>query len=287
MIRIVIILNKYKYKASTNKRARISSLFIDEENKEHVNVFPKDSVQKRSNTFTHLDEINKHEQNTEEYVTFIDKEKMEEEQMMNYYKHLRKEISMKLKEIDLACDYKEKKKNVLLKHKKSTKGRNSYGNISLTKKPPTNSNIFLHASGTIANTTNNTLSNHNIFKKSSQYVSMYPYIKKVSSFHEMKVPVAEPSFPFSEENNKEHVTVNKYKKSKGNKLGIVKIYDKYNKINHNNIKSNHFLTQQIFTPNKTMSNNDNSTKKYDSPISMYKFREITPDKWLSPNGFIV
>ena len=74
---------------------------------------------------------------------------------MNCYNHLRKEISMKLKEIDLACDYKEKKKNVLLKHKKSTKGRNSYGNISLTKKPPTNSNIFLHASGTIANTTNN------------------------------------------------------------------------------------------------------------------------------------
>ena len=172
-----------------------------------------------------------------------------------------------------------KKRDVLLKHKKSRKGRNSYGNISLTNKPPTNSKIFLNSSGTTDNTTNNTLSSHNIFKK----VHNMSQCILVSSFHEMKVPVAEPSFPFSEKHNKEHLMVNKYKKLKGNKFGIVKIYDKYNKINNNNIK-NHYLTQQIFTPDKTMSNNDNSTKKYVSPLSMYKFREITPDK---SNGFIV
>ena len=240
----------YKAKAnSKEQRARIRSVFIDDDDdndNEHITLSPMNSVKKRSNTFTQneetkihnkKDEMNKHEQIHEEYVTFIDKEKMEEEHMLNYYKHLRKEISMKLKEINIANDYKDKKKNVLLKLKKTHKGRNSYSNISLNKKPSNNSNMFLHSNHTTTtnnNNINNTLSNYNIFKKSSQYISMYPYIKKVSSLHEMKVPIAEPSFPFTEENNKEHEMRKKHKKTKlnynNNNNGIIKIYDKYNKI---------------------------------------------------------
>ena len=69
------------------------------------------------------EEMNKHEQNAEDYMTFIDKEKMDEDQMLNYYKKMRRDICQKLEEISQASEYRLNKIDVKQKlpEKKKTK----------------------------------------------------------------------------------------------------------------------------------------------------------------------
>ena len=69
------------------------------------------------------EEMNKHEQNAEDYLTFIDKEKMDEDQMLNYYKKMRRDICQKLEEISQASEYRLNKIDVKQKlpEKKKTK----------------------------------------------------------------------------------------------------------------------------------------------------------------------
>ena len=111
-----------------NEQTRISQLFkIGAQS----NTLPQVSLEVRgSKDFLNSqklaqarEEMNKHEQNAEDYLTFIDKEKMDEDQMLNYYKKMRRDICQKLEEISQASEYRLNKIDVKQKlpEKKKTK----------------------------------------------------------------------------------------------------------------------------------------------------------------------
>ena len=127
-----------------NENTRISQLFKISQNYNNVQ---KHSLIERNNTDNLLnnkqlvkvrDEMNKHEQNAEDYMIFIDKEKMEEEQMINYYKKMRKDICQKLDEINQASEYRinkidklkllseQRKKNNKVRYLSNKTGSNFY-----------------------------------------------------------------------------------------------------------------------------------------------------------------
>ena len=300
-----------------NENARISTLFKeDEQELDTITLSPSTKTHKKqlssmsvklnkngslmSSKLVKLkNEMNKHDQNAEDYIAFIDKEKMEEEQMISYYKHLRREICSKLNEINVAPDYKNKnKKRFIIHHKKKTRrliGRNSLSNVGLNKISSHKSNLFLNNTDALSSISDN---KHLYTSSGTQYVSLYPYIKQGSSSNEARVPIiTEPSFPVTDEprsnlephfyeaksERKESDTkilkLNKNKRNFSNKL--IKNLDK-----NNNTDSNWRLRKQ-FLPNRTMSTLDGSVKKYENPLSTYKYRDVTPNKWLSPNGFVV
>lgn len=100
-----------------NEQTRISQLFkIGAQS----NTLPQVSLEVRgSKDFLNSqklaqarEEMNKHEQNAEDYMTFIDKEKMDEDQMLNYYKKMRRDICQKLEEISQASEYRMNKIDV-------------------------------------------------------------------------------------------------------------------------------------------------------------------------------
>lgn len=119
-----------------NENTRISQLFKISQNYNNVqkhslierNII--DNLLNNKQLVKVRDEMNKHEQNAEDYMIFIDKEKMEEEQMINYYKKMRKDICQKLDEINQASEYRINKIDKLKllseqrkKRKKNNKGR--------------------------------------------------------------------------------------------------------------------------------------------------------------------
>lgn len=269
-----------------NENTRISSLFkLDKEymttSSSRASNPIRASNSKRRNTIDNLnrtgkleshklhkakEHINQHEQYTDEYLSFINKEKMGEEQMIDYYKRLRREICKRLEEINTSSYFKEKKTLSFMSK----------------KKPKYNNNVIKLFSR--KNEMKNNKSDNSLLIPSynNKYVSMYPYMKKHSSVKEIRIPISTDNsigvtdgkcMTMGSEYNgkkKEVIRLNLFRKTGCNYNKLWKQYDS----NYN-------------TNNTTNEGNSSSKEKYENIYLTHKFREVFPSKWLNKNGFVV
>ena len=300
-----------------NENARISSLFKVDDNHEMptVNIMSSRENQnnkKRRNTLEHInktgklessrlnkvrDKMDKRDQYAEDYFAFINKENMEEDQMIGYYKRLRREICNKLEEINSSTNGTKERKRVpvLYRNNKRQNKGSSYTNICLSKHNSINSKLA-HTKDEIMN---NYSDNNLVTSSGSQYISMYPYVKKQTGFQTVKVPLYnEPSFPMTTEETRSelepHFYEPKHKESQSGSSRLNTTDKERNKCNKLYLKSDKdsktdikWMNKTEYKSNMTLPFFEDSKKKYENTFTVHKFRDVNPKKWLSPNGFVV
>ena len=285
-----------------NENTRISEIFKVEDkkvNKLNYNNFNSKDI---SNKFIEnaKKEIEKNEQNTENYMQFVDKGKMDENQMINYFKKVRKNIDEKLEEIKITSEYR-RYKNYTKYNEENKKNKNKIiKNLKLNK---TNLNFF--------RTKNNNKSKLNIKSHTSRnktnkndLISIFPEQtiipenkKHYGTYRELS-PKLKPETTFPDltyENNNN-------KKQKLNKTNLIqKINNKkyeYRYITLEEYERKEFLESKkkwvskedfhrFFGLHTTSLKPIPNAMESGQPISKYKYREIKPEKWMTSNGFIV
>ncbi len=288
-----------------NENTRISEIFKIEDKKDNNLINNNFNGKEISKKFIEnaKKEIEKNEQNTDNYMQFVDKGKMEENQMINYFKKLRKNINEKLEEIKITSEYRKfryySKDNEENKNNKKNKDR-VIKKLNLNK---TNINFF--------RTKNNNLSKINLKSHTSR--NKNNKIKLISIFREQSIsneekkhygtykelsPKLKPETTFPDLTNEN----NNNKTQKLNKTNSIQ------KIK--NLKSEYrYLTLEEYQRKEFLESKKKWVSKEDfhrffglhttslkpipnamesgQPISNYKYREIYPEKWLTSNGFVV
>ena len=263
-----------------NENARISEIFKPQYDKE-IKLNPQEIKKKLEKK-----EIKKEQgENGMDYLTFIRREKMDENQLIAYYKKTRRNVCLKLKEIDDFANLK------YIMSKKSKTKKNKGSNVKTKFIKTTNSfyknrnNLNFEKIPLISKDKNE---NNNLTKMENEYNSLtnnvHPRPIKTAYVTKNRLFSKTIEDNFSEERQKKReLTANKWKK--------------YENLTPEQIQRKEFLESK----KKWVSKEDfhrhfglRSTSIqpivnvmiYGEPVSSHKFREINPLKWITPNGFI-
>ena len=294
-----------------NENTRISQIFKDIHQKD---TFKKNMTNEEI-TQQFIKKGKKMEKSfqNEDYLNFINKEKMDEEHMINYFSTLRREITKKLDEINVASEYrlnklydkekkKQKKKNITMTnffnpHQKNKNNEKKVISSYKFDKKNNQSDSF---------TKENKEDNNNNSKETIKYdFTLEPQHHGLYNQLDSKF-LPETTFPqlLSKDNKKEKRKKSKktylYKRllneNKDNKIVSMARDSLY--IDLEQVKRKEFIESK----KKWLSKEDfhrvfglhtTSTKPIPNvigagmPLSYYKYRDIHPDKWLTSNGFIV
>ncbi len=295
----ILILNK-KSIIKKNENTRISQIFKLDLIKSNIE---NDSIEKkkenRKKFFENAKkELEKNYQNNEDFMRFGNKEKMEEDEMINYYKKIRKDINEKLKEIKIASEFKlNKYQNI-----KNEQNQNNKKKIKLNifRNSTNNNNI---KSITSRNKNNNDNLNNGLSSNPSfPHQSYFKHSQKIYGTYSLIDPKLKPetTFPELSIENK----INNKEKKKFNKNLLIE------NINNSNINNEYrYITLEeserkdfLESKKKWISKEDfhrffglhttalkpiPNAMENGTPISKYKYREEFPDKWLTSNGFVV
>ena len=239
-----------------NENARISEIFKDENPKHKFRVSLTDDEIKQQ--FIKKGKKMEKIQANDDYLNFISRDKMEEDYMINYYKRLRKDISDKLKEINLASEFRSNKIKKIKDKKEKEKNKDKINFFNRTLK--TLNNLSENSKKMVCDYSNKEEENKKNNSESIKFdFSIEPQHHGVYNKLDKKY-LPETTFPILNiEKNKNRKKTHKSNYLYKKKLNEVKILD--------NIKPN-------------IIDNENS-------LSSYKFRESHPDKWLTSTGFIV
>ena len=288
-----------------NENTRISEIFKIEDKKDNNLINNNFNGKEISKKFIEnaKKEIEKNEQNTDNYMQFVDKGKMEENQMINYFKKLRKNINEKLEEIKITSEYRKfryySKDNEENKNNKKNKDR-VIKKLNLNK---TNINFF--------RTKNNNLSKINLKSHTSRnknnknnLISIFPEQsisneekKHYGTYKELspklKPETTFPDLTYENNNNKTQ------KLNKTNSMQKIKnLKSEYRYLTLEEYQRKEFLESKkkwvskedfhrFFGLHTTSLKPIPNAMESGQPISNYKYREIYPEKWLTSNGFVV
>ena len=298
---------------SRNENTRISQIFKDVHQKD---TFRK-SMTNEEITQQFIKKGKKMEkimQNNEDYLNFINKEKMDEDHMINYFSSLRREVTKKLDELNIASEYrlnrlyaKEKKtikKNITLTHffkpnkKNNIHDKKVISSYKFDKKNNNQSDTFTKENKDDKNDNSNETIKYD-FTIEPQHHGLY---NQLDSKY-----LPETTFPqlLTKEDKKE----NKKKSTKKTYLYKRLLNENKDKkivsmardslyIDLEQVKRKEFIESKkkwlskedfhrVFGLHTTSIKPIPNVIGAGMPLSYYKYRDIHPDKWLTSSGFIV
>ena len=217
-----------------------------------------------------------------DYLTFIRREKMDENQLMAYYKKTRRNVCLKLKEIDNFSNLK-----YIINKKGKTKNDKSKKH-KLKLKLQTSDSFYKKRNNLMQNIEqDNFVETNNVKDMEAEYNTL------TKGLHSRPIKTAQTSKTriFSKIDNFQEESEPEKEKDIANK------WKKYENLSPEQIQRKEFLESK----KKWISKEDfhrhfgarsTSTKPianimiYGTPVSSHKFRDINPLKWITPNGFI-
>ena len=236
-----------------------------------------------------------------EYLTFIKRDKMDEDQLISYYKKIRRNVCQKLEEIENFSNFKLKSNS----HKKL-----KIRNIKTSK--ISKSNLRLKSSFSFnnkRNNYNNILTNNCINKDNKDY-KINDYEKNINILSEINNNMEEMEAQYRTLMGNSHsrpvktATIkNKFLKHRNfsveNKVKTNNNdkWKKYENVSPEQIERKEFLESKkkwmskedfhrVFGVRSTSIKPIISVMIYGKPVSSHKYRDIHPEKWITPNGFI-
>ena len=265
-----------------NENTRISEIFKPQYNKK-LSIIPVNKDKKDKND---KKEIKKTEfDNGMDYLTFIKREKMDENQLISYYKKTRRNVCLKLKEIDNFSNL----KYIMNKKNKSKTLKNNKLKLHLR----TTNSFYKKKNEMNKNFTNQNLESDN-YKETNNLKEMEAeYNSLTGGFHSRPIKTALTS------KNRMVQTLNTFseEKEKPKEKGLISRWKKYENLSPEQIQRKEFLESK----KKWISKEDfhrhfgartTSIKPianimiYGEPVSSHRYRDINPLKWITPNGFI-
>ena len=300
-----------------NENTRISTIFQpikSNQNKKINNIMQNLQESKNMN--------NDEEENGLEYMTFIDRGKMDEKQLIAFYKKARRRVCLKLDEIENTTNfgnrnyetYKDSKNYRIFiknqnKSKKKFKNFNNTDtnffkkkNLNLRTKKP-NSSLLLdnNENQKKMNTLNMEIAYQNLMKnappainnKSLSYIKTQPNIPK------------NKKYIFRNNDNNKEVNENEdsnffYNNRNNARNRIKELQEKwkeYDQLSPEQRQRREFLESKkkwmskedfhrVFGLHTTAIKPIPNVMSYGKPVTDYKFREINHEKWITPNGFV-
>lgn len=250
-------------------------------------------------------EMEKEEKNSLEYLTFIKRDKMDENQLLTYYKKTRRNVCLKLEEIDNMSHFKYQS----IKKNKNAKS---------PKKKMKNSFSYNHKS-----------KNRNFFKKEDENnkIGVFKLLKKIEENQDKQTidPELNKNNIYTEDNNMNQME-NEYRTlmgitprpiktailskninylktksfsfdNKKKKTNLNDKWKKYENFSPEQIQRKEFLESKkkwlskedfhrVFGLRTTSIKPIPNIMNVGEPVSAHKYREIHPEKWITPNGFI-
>jgi hypothetical protein len=285
-----------------NENTRISEIFKfdDKNDKNYINKNFNHKEISEKFIENAKKEIEKNEQNNENYMQFVDKGKMDENQMINYFKKVRKNINEKLEEIKITSEYRKNKNYSKEKEEVKINKNTVIKKLHLNK---TNVNFFRSKNNNQSKTNikSNTSRNKNnkndlisIFPEqsiSNEEKKHYGTYKELSP--KLKPETTFPDLTYENNNNKTQ------KLNKTNSMQKIKnLKSEYRYLTLEEYQRKEFLESKkkwvskedfhrFFGLHTTSLKPIPNAMESGQPISNYKYREIYPEKWLTSNGFVV
>ena len=253
-------------------------------------------------------DIEKNGENGLEYLSFIKREKMDENQLISYYKKTRRNVCQKLEEIENMSHYKShsNKKNRFKRNKKikfnlrlktslsfnnNINKFNDYNLLNKEKSKKNKNTIDTERVSFKQNflTENNDNSiNNNLNDMEKQYLTLMAQ----SSFR--------PNKNASKFNKKNFLKKRNFSHNNDNDSKVMNLNDKWKKYENlslEQIQRKEFLESKkkwmskedfhrVFGVRSTSIKPIASVMIYGKPVSSHKYREIYPEKWITQNGFI-
>ena len=295
-----------------NENTRISTIFqpIITNKKKKIN---------QKNIFQTLKEgknIDEDDENGLEYMTFIDRGKMDEKQLIAFYKKARRRVCLKLDEIEHTTNfetknyekYKDSKqyKNFIKKQKKAKfnlTDTNFYNKNNKNKNKLKNTNSLLildRDRQKKINTLNMEAAYQSLMKnvdkdtnKKNTYYKTQPnfYTKKKYSLTLKKNDINK------EDNEDLDYFYNNKNDAKNRIKELQEKWKEYDQLSPEQRQRREFLESKkkwvskedfhrVFGIHTTAIKPIPNVMSYGKPVTDYKFREINHEKWLTPNGFV-
>lgn len=295
-----------------NENTRISTIFqpIITNKKKKIN---------QKNIFQTLKEgknIDEDDENGLEYMTFIDRGKMDEKQLIAFYKKARRRVCLKLDEIEHTTNfetknyekYKDSKqyKNFIKKQKKAKfnlTDTNFYNKSNKNKNKLKNTNSLLildRDRQKKINTLNMEAAYQSLMKnvdkdtnKKNTYYKTQPnfYTKKKYSLTLKKNDINK------EDNEDLDYFYNNKNDAKNRIKELQEKWKEYDQLSPEQRQRREFLESKkkwvskedfhrVFGIHTTAIKPIPNVMSYGKPVTDYKFREINHEKWLTPNGFV-
>ena len=295
-----------------NENTRISTIFqpIITNKKKKIN---------QKNIFQTLKEgknIDEDDENGLEYMTFIDRGKMDEKQLIAFYKKARRRVCLKLDEIEHTTNfetknyekYKDSKqyKNFIKKQKKAKfnlTDTNFYNKRNKNKNKLKNTNSLLildRDRQKKINTLNMEAAYQSLMKnvdkdtnKKNTYYKTQPnfYTKKKYSLTLKKNDINK------EDNEDLDYFYNNKNDAKNRIKELQEKWKEYDQLSPEQRQRREFLESKkkwvskedfhrVFGIHTTAIKPIPNVMSYGKPVTDYKFREINHEKWLTPNGFV-
>ena len=308
--------NILDYEIKRNEKTRISEIFNFDLKKYEKQHAKRNSI---FNTKLTLKEVAKAKENIDkgeaigdDYMTFIDKEKMDEDTLINYYKKVRREICEKLEEIDKQANfrennnYSEKKKSRNKNKEKKINNNNINNNTNFIKKN-------INQINKSKNKKNVKLLNNNNNKKihrDSVFGLLFPNINYIRN-NKMDEKVIKKNYdndPLRKWFETTDDLENKEKKMSKTLTNFKKVKKLFDETNPSLTRDNEYITMEerkrrefveskkkwvtkedfhrVFGLHTTSIKPIINTLTGGEPISKYKYRDIFPEKWLTSNGFL-
>ena len=296
-----------------NENTRISAIFkpiITHKNQKiNQNIIMQSLKEGKNNEF---DE----DENGLEYMTFIDRGKMDEKQLIAFYKKARRRVCLKLDEIEHTTNFGnknfEKYKNSkfynnFIRNQKKKKNKifnltdtNFYNKKNKIRTKKLNSSFISDKDNQKKmNTLNMETAYQNLMKNVPQN-SNNIYLKTQQNFYNKKYSLSIKNR--ANDNNKEYnEEVDYIDNNKNNaKKRIKEIQERwkeYEQLSPEQIQRKEFLESKkkwvskedfhrVFGLHTTAIKPIPNVMSYGKPVTDYKFREINHEKWLTPNGFV-
>ena len=275
-----------------NENTRISEIFKPYNSSFTPLKTINNETKYENNMMKRIDELKKEIENSEknmDYLTFIKREKMDEGQLISYYKKTRRNICQKLEEIENLSKYKSnsfgKKLRNYKKNKSKLRLKSSFSfNVKLNNK---NSILKKEKYKTIdyENIGNILTENNNIDKMEAEYRALM----RSSSSRPVKTAVLSK--------NKKYLINRNYSVDNKDKINLNDKWKKYENLSLEEIQRKEFLESKkkwiskedfhrVFGVRSTSIKPIPSVMIFGKPVSSHKYRDIFPEKWITPNGFI-
>ena len=270
-----------------NENARISEIFKPS--------FDKGDEMKPFEVNKKLENIDKKQKengdNGMEYLTFIRREKMDENQLMSYYKRTRRNVCLKLKEIDNFA-------NIKYLMNKKNKSKNNKGNKVKLKYMKTANSFYKNRKKLILNLQENPitpLESENLNESNNLKKMEEEYNTLTSNAYRPQRTVK--TAKLSSNNNFFSKTISSFGEKESKHELISKRWKKYENLTPEQIQRKEFLESKKkwickedfhrhFGLRSTSIKPTVNVMIYGETVSSHKYREINPSKWITPNGFI-
>ena len=298
-----------------NENTRISEIF-----KPVASSFApmKESGRNNMKDFDKIKEfIDKDEENGLDYLTFIKRDEMDENQLISFYKRTRKNVCQKLEEIESTSKFRFNsqksnknntnndiiKKNPKKKYRLKTASNtmNNFHKLHLSQDKNQNNSI---SNNDIINKTqeNNTQNNYNLMEEAYQkLMGKYPrpesnmvYAKSANSNLRNVLDFKKAIHKYNNNNDVDDVNEFRFNKAKLKKIDKWKEYEN---ISPEQRERKEFLESKkkwvskqdfhrFFGLHTTSIRPIPNIMSYGIPVTAHKYRDIHPEKWLTSNGFV-